>query len=383
MSKVIIVGCDLHDRSMVLCFAVNAETPQRKTFVNDRPGRLAMREFLIELARTCGATRIVFVYEASGLGFGLCDFLREVGIECRVVPPSCMEKSSKQRRQKTDARDAEKLFEAARAFVLAGNKLPTVWTPPQVLRDDRELVRARIAAAEDSTAVKLQILALLKRYGRELPEVFRKHHNWTLKFMRWVAAEAKQLPAQVQPVLTCLVERQQHLQAEIDCLEDGIQALSKNVRYRSACAALRKITGVGLMTAMTFLTEMGDLTRFSNRRQVGSYLGLAPCSHESGETSDRKGHITRQGPSRLRKMLCQATWAAIRRDADTKTKHDRISKGKTQFRKKAAVALMRQLGIRMWHAALEAGVSSELITPAMPPPTWVQTPPPPTLAQAN
>jgi hypothetical protein len=46
-----------------------------------------------------------------------------------------MEKSSKQRRQKTDARDAEDLFEKARAFVLAGNKLPTVWTPPQqVLR---------------------------------------------------------------------------------------------------------------------------------------------------------------------------------------------------------------------------------------------------------
>jgi transposase len=359
---------------MVLCFALNAETPQRKTFVNDRSGRLAMREFLLELARSRGATRIVFVYEASGLGFGLCDFLCAVGIECRVVAPSCMEKSSKQRRQKTDARDAEDLFEKARAFVLAGNKLPTVWTPPQVLRDDRELVRARIAAAEDSAAVKLQMLALLKRYGRELPEVFQKHHNWTKKFLRWVAEEAQRLPAQVQPVLSCLVRRQQQLQAEIDCLEDGVKALSKNTRYRAACDALRKITGVGLMTAMTFLTEMGDLTRFSNRRQVGSYLGLSPCSNESGENSDRKGHITRQGPSRLRKMLCQATWAAIRRDADTKAKHDRISKGKKQFRKKAAVALMRQLGIRMWHAALAAGVSSELVTPPMPPPSWLTMP---------
>jgi transposase len=367
---------------MVLCFACNQETPRQKTFVNDPQGRATMREFVIELAQRSGATRIVFVYEASGLGFGLCDFLREVGIECRVVPPSLLEKSSKQRRQKTDARDAEDLFEKARAHVLAGNKLPTAWTPPQVLRDDRELVRARIATAEDSTAVKLQILALLKRYGRELPEVFRKHHNWTQKFMRWVAAEAEQLPIQVQPVLQCLVQRQQQLQAEIDCLEDGVKLLAKNPRYRTACEGLRKITGVGLMTAMTFLTEMGDLTRFSNRRQVGSYLGLAPCSHESGEASDRKGHITRQGPSRLRKMLCQATWSAIRRDADTRAKHDRISKSKQQLRKKAAVALMRQLGIRMWHAALEAGVSSELVTPATPPPKWLQAIPP-TLAQAN
>lgn len=380
MSKISIVGCDLHDRSMVLCFAMDQESPQQKSFVNDRPGRLAMRTFLLEQAADRGATRIVFVYEASGLGFGLCDFLREVGIECRVVSPAHLAKSAKQRRQKTDARDAEDLFEKARAHVLAGNKLPTVWTPPQVLRDDRELMRARIATAEDSTEVKLQILALLKRYGRELPEVFRQHHNWTKKFLRWVAEEAAQLPAQVQPVLQCLLRRQQQLQDDLDCLEEHLQALSKSDRYRDPCQAVRKITGVGLLTAMTFLTEMGDLTRFSNRRQVGSYLGLAPSSHESGEVSDRKGHITRQGPSRLRKMLCQATWTAIRRDSDMQAKHQRISKGKKQFRKKAAVALMRQLGIRLWHAALAAGVSSELVTPAIPPPRWL---PASSLAQAS
>jgi transposase len=258
---------------------------------------------------------------------------------------------------------------------LAGNALPSVWTPPPALRDDRELVRARTESAEAGTAVKLQILSLLKRYGRELPAVFRKNHNWTKKFSRWVAAEAEQLPAPVQPVLACLVRRQQVAQEQIDILEQELKELSKTPRYRAPCEALRKLTGVGLMTAMTFLTEMGDLARFDNRRQVGAYLGLCPASFESGEVSDRKGHITRQGPSRLRKMLCQAAWTAIRRDEATHAAHHRISRGKKQLRKKAAVAIMRKLGIRMWHVALAAGISPDFVAPPIPPPTWCAAPP--------
>jgi len=59
---------------------------------------------------------------------------------------------------------------------------------------------------------------------------------------------------------------------------------------------------------MVFLTEMGDLRRFRNRKKVGAYLGLVPTSNESGENTDHKGHITHQGPARLRKVLCQAAW---------------------------------------------------------------------------
>lgn len=375
MSQVTIVGCDLHDRSMLLRYAVASETPLQRSFANDPEGRGVMREFLTRFAsqRHCG--RIVFVYEASGQGFGLYDFLSEVGIECVVLPPSHLPKSAKRQRQKTDAHDAQYLLELARAHVLAGNHLPSVWTPPPALRDDRELVRARIETAEAGTAVKLQILSLLKRYGRELPEVFRKHHNWTGKFSRWVVAEAARLPPPVQPVLECLMQRQQQLQEAIVLLERKLKELAQSSRYRAPCAALRKLTGVGLMTAMTFLTEMGDLTRFDNRRQVGAYLGLCPASFESGEANDRKGHITRQGPARLRKMLCQAAWTAIRRDEATRAAHQRISQQRKGLRKKAAVAVMRRLGVRMWHVALEVGVSPDLVSRPIPPPKWGATGP--------
>lgn len=101
------------------------------------------------------------------------------------------------------------------------------------------------------------------------------------------------------------------------------------------------------------LTEMGDLKRFANRREVAAYLGLCPSCHESGEANDRKGRITRQGPSRVRKLLCQAAWVAVWRCPDTSKDYERIKSGKKKQAKKALVAIMRRLAIKMWHRAQE------------------------------
>ena len=186
MNEVTIVGCDLHDRNMLLKFAVGKDEPQQKSFRNDRTGREGMIEFLIQFARRRGSSRIVFVYEASGQGYGLYDLLREHGIECYVLSPAHLPKTAKGKRNKTDAKDALKLFEQARGYVLAGNPLPAVWTPPQALRDDRELIRARLETAEACTRIKLQVFSLLKRYGGVLPEWFYKNRNWSRRFVLWL-----------------------------------------------------------------------------------------------------------------------------------------------------------------------------------------------------
>ena len=100
-----------------------------------------MIELLWDVGKKHGAERIVFAYEASGQGYGLCDLLCDHGIECHVLSPTLLPKSPKSAKLKTDAKDAQMLLEQLRGFVLAGNPLPVVWTPPQRLRDDRELVR--------------------------------------------------------------------------------------------------------------------------------------------------------------------------------------------------------------------------------------------------
>ena len=361
MSNVITVGCDLHDRSMLLKTACGKNKPEQRSFLNDATNRLKMVDYLREFARLHQANRIVFVYEASGQGFGLYDLLRDHQIECYVLSPTHLPKTPKSQRNKTDARDAQMLFEQARGFVLAGNELPLVWTPPQRLRDDRELVRARLEAGEASTEIKLKILSLLKRYNQPLPAFFVKSRNWTKRWVRWLRDQAEQMANTVTPVMLALVKRFEMSRDEITDLERHIRHLAKTNRYKTSYKKLTKLTGVGMLTAMTFLTEIGDALRFSNRRQIAAYLGVVPSASESGDADDRKGRITRQGPGRVRKVLCQAAWTAIRLDPQVHEDWMRIKSKNKKRGKKAAVAIMRRLAIRMWHIMFECGTSTELI----------------------
>ena len=118
---------------------------------------------------------------------------------------------------------------------------------------------------------------------------------------------------------------------------------------------------------MTFLTEMGDLRRFRNRRQIAAYLGLVPASDESGDQPDRKGHITRQGPSRVRRMLCQATWARVRHAGPTQEAYQRLVEKNPKRKKIAVVGMMRRLAVLMWHRAREA--MEEAALPKVGPPS--------------
>ena len=359
MSKVIMVGCDLHDRSMFLKYAVGTQEPLQATYVNDFKGRLKMILELQEFAKKHKSKRIVFVYEASGLGFGLCDQLHDEGIECHVLSPTHLPKTVKSAKQKTDEKDAQMLLEQVRGFVLAGNSMPVVWTPPQRLRDDRDLVRARIDLSDSITSIKLQVLSLLKRHQIVKPEWFPS--SWTKVALKWLKEIPSKIDSAVAAVLLSYLARYESSQTELKTLDNAIQALSKTSRYKVSCEELRKLSGVGLLTAMTFVTEMGDLNRFKNRREIAAYLGICPASYESGEANDRKGHITRQGPARLRRMLCQAAWAAVNHDEAMRATYERIRGTKKGQAKKAIVAIMRRLSIVMWHVAQSHGVSDELI----------------------
>ena len=114
MSKTIMIGCDLHDRWMLLRYAIDAGEPQQKSFRNDREGRWKMIEWFSELAAKHQIERIVFAYEASGQGYGLSDLLEENGIECYVLSPTLLPKTPKSAKQKTDAKDAQMLLAAPR-----------------------------------------------------------------------------------------------------------------------------------------------------------------------------------------------------------------------------------------------------------------------------
>lgn len=355
MVNYIIVGCDLHDEKMVLKIAPNREEPQKAIFSNNVPGRKAMIRELEKRAASVGRAEIVFAYEASSLGFNLYDEMTAAGIRCYVLAPTRMERSSTHVRRKSDDRDAEKILEVLRGHLLAGNDLPAIWIPDPQTRDDRELVRARLDVGHKITALKTQIRTLLKRNGKKAPSEL-VGEGWTKKFLLWLtklSVDGMLLPPGARSALASLLRQLRTLEGEMAILDKEIFELAQTPRYKKPVEEMTKERGVAILTAMVFLTEFGNMSRFKNRRQVGAFLGLVPSSSESGEKDDRKGHITHQGPWRLRKVLCQATWARVRReDSPDKAAYNRIARKNPKHKKIAVVACMRRLAIRLWHIAL-------------------------------
>ena len=352
MRKTIMIGCDLHDKTMLLKIAEGRTTPETHSVKNTAAGRTKMIEGLTQRAAAAGGARVLFAYEASGQGFGLYDEITAAGIECHVLAPTRIARSQRQASQKTDEKDAQQLLELLRAHVLAGNELPSVWVPDPTTRDDRELVRMRLELAEKITMVKSQIQSLLKRNHIRRDRDSGK--GWTRLFRSWLKCTLAESPSSplgpaARLALASLVRQLDSLEAEQRRLDEDVNALAGTPRYAAAVEEMASLCGVGVLTALVFLTELGDLGRFANRRQLAAYLGLAPRSFESGNATDRKGHITRQGSSRVRKMLCQATWARVRWDRQEQKAYERIVAKNPKKKKIAVVASMRRLAIRMWH----------------------------------
>jgi len=204
--------------------------------------------------------------------------------------------------------------------------------------------------AEDATAVQSRIRWLLKRNGIESAPA----KPWTIAYCEWLnGLRDRELPSGASAALGSLLRQLAWLWSEIKRLDAQVLGLSQTERYASLVAALTKQQGVGVLTAMVYLTELGDLSRFANRQQVGSFLGLVPSSFETGEGSDRKGHITRQGPTRVRKVLCQAVWARLAHSPDERAAYDRIVARNPKHKKIAVVARMRVLAVKLWHKGLE------------------------------
>jgi transposase len=351
MVRHIFVGIDLGDKNSVARMALDREKTERYTFVNNRCGRRRLFEEARRRAAQAGGAEIRMAYEASACGFVLADEAQAEQIHCEVLAPTKMEKSVEQRKQKNDDRDADDVVEKLRAHVLAGNRLPTVWVPDRQTRDDRELVRARMELGDKQTKLKSQIQMLLKRYGLEKPSGLGA--GWTIAYQGWLEVvtrtESGILGCSGRRALSSLLRQLNFVESEIQRVQQEVEQLARQERHQPFVDELTQEPGVGVMTAMVYRTEIGYAGRFRRGRQVGKFTGLTPTSHESGEQNDRKGHISHQGPPRLRKMLCQASWVRICHDKGDRRIYDEVVRRNPKKKKIAIVAIMRRLSVRLWH----------------------------------
>jgi transposase len=359
MKKHIFVGIDLGDKNSVARIAVDRENSERFGFVNTRSGRERLIREVKRRAEQAGGARICMAYEASSCGFVFRDQAEAAGMECHVLAPTKMEKSVQQKKNKNDDRDADDVLEKLRGHVLAGNRLPTVWIPDLETRDDREVLRTRLALSERQTQVKAQIQMLLKRYGLEKPSELGSARS--KPYRRWLEtlSESPSLGWGTRQSLASLLRQLKGIEAEMGQLDMLVKQLGNQQRHKPIVEVLMKESGVGLLTALVYRTEIGYAGRFGRGRHVGKFVGLTPTSAESGQQQDRKGHISRQGPPRLRKVLCQASWVHVRHDPDARQIYKRLIAKNPKKKKIALVAVMRRLAVRLWHRMRESEMEQQ------------------------
>lgn len=278
-------------------------------------------------------------YEAScGYGY-LHEKLSAIAAHIAVGHPGQLRLIFRSKK-KHDKIDGQKL-----AKLLYLDMVPQVHVPNVDVRAWRGLITCRHKLMNKRVATKNQIRALLRGLGIAAPS---GRQLWSKKGLQWL---------KTQTLGESDALRRDIATEELDELNTKIRRMEKELNKRAdahpGVTLLRTIPGVGPRTAEAVVAHLDDINRFSRNKKVGSYFGLVPCS-DSSAGNQRFGHITRDGPAAVRKLLCEAAWQAIRRDGAIKTYFDRITRNDPDRRKIALVATAHHLA-RIMAAMLKSG----------------------------
>lgn len=251
------------------------------------------------------------------------DLLNELKIEVHVCNPSKM-KIICQTAFKNDKIDSFKIMQ-----LLSRNYLPTSYQPTHEERHLRERVRWRAGLVRKSTSIKNSIKAVLAK------------ENISLKNPYSVKGRAGLANVKMSP------EHREILQDMFDSLDATIVAqtaqekwLKQHCKPDRRVELLKTIPGIGDISAVSFLAEVGNIDRFNKPSHLASYIGLVPRLSESADKR-RMGRITKEGSSHLRWILVQDAWCAIGKSPELRRRYSNISRRRgTQI---AIVAISRML----------------------------------------
>jgi transposase len=119
-----------------------------------------------------------------------------------------------------------------------------------------------------------------------------------------------------------------------------LRELAATERYREPLRLLQTVPGIGVITGMALLLELGEISRFTRADALAAYAGLTPSQYSSGDRI-RMGRITGMGNRYLRSLLIEAAWVAVRRDSHLRAVYDRLKQ--RAGGKRAIVAVARRL----------------------------------------
>ena len=331
----------------------SAEKLSRYTITGGDLTALAARlEAMRAKAERCGKpVRILSCYEAGLDGHWLHRWLTQQGVISQVVDPSSIEVSRRARRAKTDRIDLEKLMRVLLAWARGEPRVCSMLHVPTVEEEDRKrLTRERERLLKERTAHGNRIKALL--FGQGIRDVLPLRPGFIASLERLRTGDGRALPPRLKQEIVREHARLSLVHEQIAALEAASKVARQAAAAGSAAAKIRQLVdlkGIGATSGQELVNEV-FYRAFDNRRQVGSYFGLAGTPYDSGESRREQG-ISKAGNRRARTLALELAWLWLRHQPDSELSRwfrQRVGDLKGRIRRIAIVALARKLMVALW-----------------------------------
>jgi transposase len=336
----LVMGMDQHRAQIAAEWidTITAEIKRARIVPADRAG---VRAFL-EPFRGVGLE--VALEATTGWRF-VVEELERIGAEVHLAEPAeASALKGKKKRPKTDYADARHL----RELLLIG-RLPESWVPPAHILDLRARVRTRHLLSHQRTEWQQRMHSVLYHHG-----VPQRRNLLTLESREWLASRS--LPAAAREQLEIALHVIDALDVRLAPFDRELHAIA---RKQSGCQVLvRELYGVGDLTAVTILAELGDVRRFANSRDVVRYGGMDITVYQSDDHRS-PGHLSRQGPPALRWALYEAAQRARFPNSPDRPYYEQLAARIGGNR--ACLALARKLLKRCYHLLKTLG--NQALTP--------------------
>jgi transposase len=306
---------------------------------NIRPAtRESLRGWLHEFTEQFSAKQIAIAVEATTGWRYVIEELRRAGVEAHLAEPAQTKSlQGRKKRAKTDRLDAAHLRD-----LMVIERLPESWIAPDHIQEIRTLMRLRHSLVEERTTHKQRIHAQIFHNGypqqKNLDSMEGRAH-----------LEGLELPETARQVVDLSLAMIDHINEELEPIEAELRAYA---RSQAGCQALMKHYGVGELTSVALLSELGDTRRFSSSKQAVRYAGLDITVHSSDEKR-AAGKLSRQGPPVLRWAAYEVGKRAWRKGSPD---HEYYLKNKERIgANRAALSIARKLIRRAHHTVRELG----------------------------
>ena len=314
----------------------------------------------IRISRELGRpVEVMSCYEAGYDGFWLHRVLEAHGIHNHVLDPASLQVNRRARRPKTDRIDADRLVRALIRHLRGEPEACSVVRVPSPEQEDaRRLHRERGRLIAERVAHVNRIKGLCASQGIYDYEPVRKDRLQRLEKLR--TGDGRPLAPQLKAEIVREIKRLQCLLEMIATVEAERDAILESEKSRHLNAdkikMLAKLKAIGPEFSTTIVGEV-LYREFANRRQLGSYVGLASSPFRSGSLGRDQG-ISKAGNPKARAMMIELAWSWLRYQPDSALSRwfrERVGNLKGRPRRIAIVAMARKLLVALWRY-LQTGV---------------------------